>query len=280
MAKHLTTATLAKHLSVSPATVRRWADAGLLPAERTAGGHRRFSVAVAERLARQHAAHQRGTAHWVKLLVTSGPALAIDAALLEERSRVNGWYEVAEKIGRVLVELGVQWHLGVLSVIDEHIASERIARALSRVSDTLPRPETAARAFLATALGDEHTLGLSLVELVMREAGWDPVWLGRGVPTEQLAVRTLRERPAAVILSASNHSEADALRRSVMALADACGKSGAALVVGGRGPWPERLPGFKVIRTFDGLRDWMAAEQAARANKARLMGAAAKRPQG
>jgi excisionase family DNA binding protein len=38
-------------LDVSPQTVARWADDGVLPCERTAGGHRRFreDVVLAER---------------------------------------------------------------------------------------------------------------------------------------------------------------------------------------------------------------------------------------
>lgn len=38
-------------LGVSPATVRRWADAGRLPARRTAGGHRRFDPQAVHQLA-------------------------------------------------------------------------------------------------------------------------------------------------------------------------------------------------------------------------------------
>ncbi|MBV9958343.1 MAG: helix-turn-helix domain-containing protein, partial [Acidobacteria bacterium] len=41
-AKDLTSSEAARLLGVSEASVKRWADSGLLPALKTAGGHRRF----------------------------------------------------------------------------------------------------------------------------------------------------------------------------------------------------------------------------------------------
>ena len=41
---NLTTKEVARLLQVSEATVKRWADDGLLQSSKTAGGHRRFST--------------------------------------------------------------------------------------------------------------------------------------------------------------------------------------------------------------------------------------------
>ncbi|MFU8817728.1 MAG: response regulator [Pseudomonadales bacterium] len=49
----LTPNEVASLLMVSPITVRQWAQKGLLEAQTTAGGHRRFSRAVVERFARE-----------------------------------------------------------------------------------------------------------------------------------------------------------------------------------------------------------------------------------
>src|ERR1051325_8674833 len=50
--RRLTSKEAARVLGVSEASVKRWADSGLLPMEKTAGGHRRFrpeDVAVVRR---------------------------------------------------------------------------------------------------------------------------------------------------------------------------------------------------------------------------------------
>src|ERR671913_90085 len=50
--RRLTSKEAARVLGVSEASVKRWADSGLLPMEKTAGGHRRFrpeDVAAARR---------------------------------------------------------------------------------------------------------------------------------------------------------------------------------------------------------------------------------------
>jgi excisionase family DNA binding protein len=53
MAKHLTTRQVAEIFHVHPNTVVAWANAGRLPAIRTAGNHRRFDPEAVEALRQQ-----------------------------------------------------------------------------------------------------------------------------------------------------------------------------------------------------------------------------------
>jgi excisionase family DNA binding protein len=55
--RFLTPNEVASLLMVSPITVRQWAQKGLLEAQTTAGGHRRFSRAVVEAFARERGVH-------------------------------------------------------------------------------------------------------------------------------------------------------------------------------------------------------------------------------
>jgi excisionase family DNA binding protein len=259
MRPYLTSKEIGKVLGVSPATVRRWADAGLLPSERTAGGHRRFSVAVAERLARQQHSGDSSLDSWIRVLVSPGNGLDVDAALLAERSRLASWHAVADGLGSVLHELGARWQRNELSVVDEHLASERLARALAKAADGLPAREGGPMAYLVTAQGEAHTLGLRLVELCIREYGWRTFWIGRDLPTD-LLLRTIAERhPAALAASASIAREASALEAEASALSAACAHAGTALVVGGAGPWPEALPHGSVVRSFESLVTWLSS---------------------
>jgi excisionase family DNA binding protein len=256
---YLTTAEVAELLRVSAATVRRWADDGILPAERTVGGHRRFTRSAVEALVRPRAPAASGAVdRWISdLLHPDG--LSLDAALLAARSRAEGWFSVAEAIGTVLEELGCLWEQGILAVADEHVASERLARSLARAADTLPVRAGAAPIALATPEGEFHTLGLSLVELCVREWGWPTLWLGRDTPSAELerCVCT-KGRVGAVALSASAHSEPARLAEVAERLGAACRKESVRLIAGGRGVWPDPLPHGELVRSFGGLRMWLA----------------------
>jgi MerR family transcriptional regulator, light-induced transcriptional regulator len=261
MGPFLTSNELARVLGVSVATVRRWADAGLLPGERTAGGHRRFSLELAERLARQRGGDDTSQDGWIALLVGPGAALEVDAALLTERSRRGSWLAVAVALSSVLEALGRRWQAGQLTVVEEHVASARLARALARVADGFPVDPTAPRVLLATAEGESHTLGLSLVELLLREQGWSAIWIGRETPSEQLARRVEVGGVEVLAVSASCVRSAAELAACVALLGPACAAAQIELLVGGGGPWPEPLPGGQVVRDFGALKGWMAARR-------------------
>src|ERR1700750_2573616 len=59
---NLTTRDVARLLLVSEATVKRWADDGLLVPNKTAGGHRRFSLQSIARLRREQGIAPAGEA--------------------------------------------------------------------------------------------------------------------------------------------------------------------------------------------------------------------------
>ena len=50
-----------------------------------------------------------------------------------------------------------------------------------------------------------HTLGLSLLELCLREAGWDSLWIGAPSPTEEVCHTILSQDVSMVAVSASQN---------------------------------------------------------------------------
>ena len=52
--KQITLQAAAATLAITPSRLRRWADEGRIPSVRTAGGHRRFSLAAVRRLAAEN----------------------------------------------------------------------------------------------------------------------------------------------------------------------------------------------------------------------------------
>jgi MerR family transcriptional regulator, light-induced transcriptional regulator len=260
----MTTQEVAHLAGVGATAVKRWTDAGLIPCVRTAGGHRRFARSEVERFLGEHPAADGpgGREPWVGALLEAGDPRGLEALLLSERARTGAWHRVAALAGKALAEVGRLWSSGAVTVFEEHQASERLARALARIADGLPLDPGAPRALLTCAEGDDHTLGLSLTELVLREAGWVSIWAGRRTPLAELGPALSRSRARLLAVSASDASrDAGGLRAQAEALGRAARAAGAALVLGGSGAWPDRPRTGTRFTDFEAFHRWAIAER-------------------
>lgn len=260
----LSSAEVAQLLGVSAASVKRWADAGVLPCVKTAGQHRRFAPEAIERFRSTRGvaavAPAVDAAGLTDELLAGGEAPLVEAQLLGLRAELGSWWRVAAELGPAIEEIGARWARGDISVVEEHRASERLGRALARLCEWMPLSPSAPRCLLATATGDEHTLGLSLVELCLRERGWAAVWVGRSSPIGDVAEAVARFDIGLVALSASSWSKhGPTLARQAHAIARACSSFGAALVLGGSGAWPAHPPYGRVVRDFATFSELLAS---------------------
>jgi len=237
----LRTGDVATLAGVGPTAVKRWADAALLTVVRTAGGHRRYRRSEVEQFLRTRGARVSDGEPWADLLVRPGEPRWLEGRLLSERARCGSWWRVADSLGEALVELGRRWAEGGLAVADEHMASERLARALAHLAEALPLDPAAPCALLACAEGEEHTLGLSLAEVVLRENGWPTRFIGRSTPRGDLVRLTGVDGAGLLGVSASAASnDPAALAATASALGEACDRNGLLLALGGAGAWPEQ----------------------------------------
>jgi len=185
--------------------------------------------------------------------------LVLAAELLRARARLGSWWAVAEKTGQLLADLGQRWERGQISVLEEHLASERLARALVWCGNGLLVPPDAPVCLLATAEGDDHTLGLSLAELCCREAGWAVRWAGRRTPLADLTEAIGSGEVQMVALSASRAStDAELLLRNYETVAAAARRANVALVLGGEAPWPEQPPYGHRLHGFEAFNRLLA----------------------
>ncbi len=256
----LTTRAAAALLGVGTTSVKRWADQGVLRCVKTPGGHRRIPrAAIAEFLNRGDAPASSSPADrvatWVDRLVRGTRGAEIRDALIAERAERGSWWRVADSMGPVISEIGRQWATGEINVLQEHIASARLERGLVRCAEDIPLAANAVEAVLVAAPGDDHTLGLSLAELCLREAGFLTRWAGRRTPAEHLEDFVAGGAASLVAVSASSYStDGPALARFAERLAAACERGGAKLVLGGSGPWPPYPKGAVRVRSFEELQ--------------------------
>jgi len=257
----LTTAEAARLAHVGASSVKRWADQGRLECVRTVGGHRRFRRGAIERFLSSLRGSDAGSASRWADMMTRSDAYELLGEVSAARGRLGSYQRVADEIGRGLVEVGERWERGEISVLDEHAASEKLARALGRTAESLPSDPAAPEAVLATVEGDDHTLGLALVELVLREAGWAVRWAGAKTSTEHL-VELVREGTVELVALGASRSSTDteALVRELRALGALCVEQGVHLVLGGSGAWPDPPEHGVRVRDFELLArlasDW------------------------
>ena len=271
----LTTREVARLLGVGTTSIKRWADSEILRCVKTPGGHRRFPRdAVEEFLARNR--HQIDGAlslprsnsgdSFLHELTNGATAHGIMENLELQRRERGSWHAVANSVASILDEMGRAWARGDITVIQEHVASERLTRALCLLSEKLATRDSAApTGMLMVAEADDHVLGLHLVELCMREAGWNVTWAGRKTPVH-FACEFIASNPHVDLLavSASEFSrDAASLADQASRLGQACEKRGIPLLLGGTGLWPEKPAYGLRLRTFDDLRSWLIDHRAA-----------------
>jgi MerR family transcriptional regulator, light-induced transcriptional regulator len=252
---YLSTRQTAEALGVSVSTVKRWVDEGVLPAHRTAGGHRKLLRAEVLALARQGNL-PRGDLAALSMasprdqtvdLETAATALR-DALLGGERVEVSAIicraYDsgvavetLADRIiAPAMARMGEDWETARIDVWQEHRGTQLCAAALYDLKDHLEaraegnRPVTVG----ATPEGDPYLLATLLAQLVLVDAGWETVNLGPNTPLPSLA-KALRElRPRLLWLSVSYLEDTPGFIGAYRDLYRAAERQGVAVAVGGQ----------------------------------------------
>jgi MerR family transcriptional regulator, light-induced transcriptional regulator len=246
----------ARRLGVSPITIQRWADQGLITAERTLGGHRRIPVSEVERLlAPSHPDRSSQVTVWVDALM-SWNSNRVLTSLEEARQGTDSWAKVADDVATALKEIGRSWDVGDCSVFEEHLASEALRRATIRCVAAMRQQENAPRAVLMTVEDERHTLGLSLSELVFVENGWSTVWIGEGPPSSELGEMIEALKPEVVAVSASESRAPSSLKQYQKVLTQLAPDHQFQLLFAGGGRWADAANAHRAS-SFVELDHWL-----------------------
>ena len=252
MDQHLTPRQLAEALGVSESSVKRWADQGLMPVERTAGGHRRLPVAGVIQFVRSSElslarpellgmVEPPGEQPGAEGLAPLAAALAVgDEGAFRAgvfRSYLAG-ASVAEICDREIAPafraLGNRWEHGSLEVYQERRACEICRGVLFELRRALPAPEPRAlRALGGTLAGDWYALPTAMCEIALAELGWSSRSLGSSQPAATLAAALAAERPRLFWLSISWFDSLDATAEAVETVWETARRHRVALAIGG-----------------------------------------------
>jgi excisionase family DNA binding protein len=294
--KKLTSREAARVLGVSEASVKRWADSGLLPMEKTAGGHRRFrpeDVAVIRRAGpREKESRLLGKRSAARLPARpaqeSELAPGREAALLEEtfRALLDGRDEElsallvnlhlhGQSVGAIadsflcaaMRRVGDLWHAGELSVAQEHVATRTATNALQKLQAVLDAPvEEGTRALCCSVEDDFHDLPLRLAALTLEAVGVEVFNLGMNTPFFALTEAMERFRPDVVCVSSTILVSPDRAAREYAEFHKTARRVRATVVLGGAGfaaaGIRNRLPADLHAESFRQLEEFIRTQVA------------------
>ncbi|MCS7045520.1 MAG: helix-turn-helix domain-containing protein [Gemmataceae bacterium] len=254
-ALYLSTPQAAAALGVSVSTVKRWVDAGILPAHRTVGGHRKLLRSEVLALVRQGDL-PRGDLTALTSLATTDSAIDLEVAtdelvtaLLEGQGTevhalIRRVYDsgvaietLADRfIAPALARVGHGWEIGTIDVWQEHRGTQLCAAALYDLKNDLEAraEKNRPRAVGAAPEGDPYLLPSLLAQFVLLDAGWEAVNLGPTTPLPSLAEAIRELRPRLLWLSVSFIADESAFLDAYKALYQVAQRQGVAVAVGGR----------------------------------------------
>lgn len=252
---YLSTLQAAEALGVSVSTVKRWVDEGVLPAHKTAGGHRKLLWVEVLALARAGNLPRGdlGALIGARTRRHGNDLDAVESALVEaliqgRGAEVSGIVRRAYASGLAIetladrvvapamAKVGHDWEAGRIDVWQEHRGTQLLAAALYDLKGDLEARSERNRpvAVGGAPEGDPYLLATLLSQLVLLDAGWEAVNLGPNTPLSSLT-KTLRElRPRLLWLSVSCLKDTGSFIVAYRELYRSAERQGVAVAVGGQ----------------------------------------------
>ena len=208
-------------LDVPAPTIRSWERRyGVPDADRSSGGHRRYTRGQLDRLrlmrdliaegrraldaaALVRAGHATSSEPLVDAFLDGARGLDPDSiaqALEEARQALGLDRTVDEVLLPAMREVGEWWHAGQIDVAHEHLATNAARAWLSAVAPAGPvRSEPPI--ILCCGPRDHHTLGLDAIDALLRHRRWDCRLLGARTPATSLTHAVQETNATAVVMA-------------------------------------------------------------------------------
>jgi MerR family transcriptional regulator, light-induced transcriptional regulator len=253
--RYVSTAQVAEALGVGITTVKRWVDQGILPAHKTAGGHRKILLSDVVRVVREGdfphldlgrlGLPQLGQELPDSATMSTAMLFALkrgeaeDLRTLLQRAYRSGM-EVETLADAVVApamrRLGHDWAEGRVDVWQEHRGTQLCAAALYEIRAALENRADGKKplAIGGGPEGDPYLLANLLAEMALRGLGWNVVNLGPNTPLRSFRAALVRTRPRLLWLSASHLVDPASFLEQYRELYQAALRMGTAVAVGGQ----------------------------------------------
>ncbi|WP_165220215.1 B12-binding domain-containing protein [Aquisphaera insulae] len=253
--QYVSTAEVARALGIGVSTVKRWVDEGILPAHKTAGGHRKLLLADVLRLVREGDFPQLDLSPLRLVAETQG---SLDPKVLSQqlltalkrgegdavRSLIHGAHQSGVPmetladfvIAPAMNQLGQEWEAGRIEVFHEHRSTQLCMSVLYELKAVLLARADRDRPL---AVGgspelDYYMLANLLAEMVLLDAGWRAIDLGPHTPIRSFRQAISELHPRLVWISVSHLADRERFLAEYLELYQEAERAGVAVAIGGR----------------------------------------------
>jgi excisionase family DNA binding protein len=245
---------VARAIQVSESSVKRWCDKGVIPTQKTAGGHRRIPLAglmeflrgSQQTLVRPELIGLPATTGQTTRVLDRAAGQLVGALVRGDdeqcRQITLDLYLAEHSLGAIFdyvyapafESIGDRWECGDVEVYQERRACEISLRVLHDLRALIPAPPPNSPLALGGVVeGDQYNLGTTMAELVLRDSKWNAISLGSNLPFPTLAEAIKHHRPRLFWISCSHIRDEAAFLRGYAELYEQFGLD-VAFVVGGR----------------------------------------------
>lgn len=245
----------AKAIGVSESSLKRWCDQGVIDTVRTVGGHRKVPISNLIRFIRERnqpilrrdilglPARKEGS----ELPLDQGGTILAESLLTGDESLARqvifDFYLNKNSISTIFDdvvcpafrEIGHRWENQTAEIYQERRSCEILQRILFELRRMQRDPDLAWTACGGTFEGDEYSLPTTMVELVLRDAGWNATSLGSSIPAQSMKTAIFETRPKLFWVCASSISNMETFVSEFKSLWQTAQATGTAVVIGGRG---------------------------------------------
>lgn len=137
-----------------------------------------------------------------------------------------------EVVAPIMIEIGERWKAGDLRIVHEHACSAVMRGLLFSLMRLYPASEATRRVVVGTPATEEHELGALMVAMLAAMHGWSVLYLGPGLPAEEIAYAVNDVKAELLMLSITSLTP-KASQREVAAIEERIPKR-VRILVGGR----------------------------------------------
>jgi methanogenic corrinoid protein MtbC1 len=156
---------------------------------------------------------------YLSLCLEGKPQAAVDLVLGELDRGISPAVIYSDVLIAAQKEIGELWHVGDVSIAEEHLVSETTREVMALIVARHAPPQPLGPSLVAASVvGNAHDIGLRAVTDLFRLAGWRALFLGTNMPAEEIARAAAAFAVELVVMNATLATQLHALGDAIQTI--------------------------------------------------------------